>query len=518
MIRSRYARSTTAAAFSATETVRVASKARISICSFGNSPSSRDPSSLAPSPRVAVHSSSVPKSWTKPKSTSPMVGPEATAIERAKKPMPRFAFSEPSIGSITTCVAQSPRTPTSSETIVKSPSPSNRARITRSAAASIAVVSSPPTPSPTTGSRSDRRGSSASTPRTSSTAARQSASQSVKRVEQQAGRELGIEVRALLRHRLAASRDRPDVLDPSGAKQKRCFGFAAVDRCNGVGALRGVGHALRCDLLDDLHIETVAAKQLVLPVAIHDDARQLVPRLVDRSTSRAVHVCGHSMGWEDRQPFLVRRHEHNHQVGRAALLRVRDRGLVAVVAVRNQELSALEARRIHDAPQLVAAALEIGSAVRGLERVALVEEEDRLELRAGGAEQPKPALLGATMRSLVREHGARLVRLRSERGDEAGPRPGNTVRADIVLGEEPVAGLRLPREHALLAPGDHVTACLLLVVRERQMDDVVRTAREVRLPLLGRDHVVRRRHEPLQRARLRFVVALGAERLDHGHL
>src|SRR5439155_26289607 len=133
------------------------------------------------------------------------------------------------------------------------------------------------------------------------------------------------------------------------------------------------------------------------PVAVQDDARQLVPRLVDRSAARAVHVCGHSMGWEDRQPFLVRWNEHGHQVRRAALLRVRDRGLVAVVTVCNQELRALEARSIHDAPQLVAAALEIGSALRGLERVALVEEEDRLELGAGGTEQPKPALLGATM-------------------------------------------------------------------------------------------------------------------------
>src|SRR5438132_4421346 len=278
-----------------------------------------------------------------------MVGPEATAIERAKKPMPRFAFSEPSIGSMTTNVSPAPITPTSSETIVRPSSPSKRARIACSAAASIAVVSSPPIPEPTTGSRSERSGKSVSTPRTSSTAARQRASQSVKRMEEQARGELGIEVRALLRHRLASARDGPDVLDASGTKEKRSFGVAAVHGCHGFGPLWRVRDPLRCDPLDDVHVETLAAQQLVPSVAIQDDAGQPVPGLVDRRATRAVHMRSQSMRREDRQPLLLRRHENDHQVGRATLLRIRDRSLIAVMTVRDQELRALEARCILDA-------------------------------------------------------------------------------------------------------------------------------------------------------------------------
>ena len=76
-------------------------------------------------------------------------------------------------GRSTTTVAPSPSRPTSSETIVTSSSARKRARIASSAALSIAVVSSPPRPRPTTGSRSLRVGSSSSTRCTSSTDARQ---------------------------------------------------------------------------------------------------------------------------------------------------------------------------------------------------------------------------------------------------------------------------------------------------------------------------------------------------------
>ena len=159
-----------------------------------------------------------------------------------------------------------------------------------------------------------------------------------------------------------------------------------------------------------------------------------------------------------------------------------------------------------------------GSRAGALERLAFVEEKDRLELRPRGAKQPEPALFRPAMRALVRENDPVLVGLRPERGDEPRPRASNAVRADVVLREEPVAGLRVPREHALLAPVLHVPAGLLLVVGKRQMDDVVGAARQVLLALLGREDVVRRRDQPLQRAGLRLVVALGAERLHHGHL
>ena len=88
------------------------------------------------------------------------------------------------------------------------PSRASRATTASSAAASIAVVSSPPSPAPTTRDRSLADGISSSTRRTSSTAARQVARKSVKRVEQEPGGELREEVRRLLRHDLAAARDR----------------------------------------------------------------------------------------------------------------------------------------------------------------------------------------------------------------------------------------------------------------------------------------------------------------------
>src|SRR5207237_9407995 len=134
----------------------------------------------------------------------------------------------------------------------------------------------------------------------------------------------------------------------------------------------------RVDLVDELHVETLAAQQLVPPVAIQDDAGQLVSRLVDGSAADAIQVRSQSMGRKDRQSLLLGRHEDDHQIGRATLLRVGNGGLVAMVAVRNQELRALEARGIVGAPELVAAALEIGSAGGRRKRFTLVEEEARL--------------------------------------------------------------------------------------------------------------------------------------------
>src|SRR5581483_6064010 len=62
--RRRCATPVNAAACSATRDVSVASKLRISICSFGRTAPSGAPSRRAPSPRAAVHSSPEPKSYT----------------------------------------------------------------------------------------------------------------------------------------------------------------------------------------------------------------------------------------------------------------------------------------------------------------------------------------------------------------------------------------------------------------------------------------------------------------------
>ena len=177
--------------------------------------------------------------------------------------MPRFALSEPSIGSITRTVSEPSRRPSSSETI-DAPVARKRSTIASSAAWSIAVVSSPPSPVPMTGSRSARVGSRSSTASTSATAARQS-SQPVSHSGsiEKPGRELRIEERALLRHHVAAPRDLPDVLDPRRAEEERRRRLAAVDRRDRLVAVRRVRHALERERRDDLGVETVAVQQLV---------------------------------------------------------------------------------------------------------------------------------------------------------------------------------------------------------------------------------------------------------------
>src|SRR6266566_3517693 len=143
-----------------------------------------------------------------------MVAPSATASESAKNGIPRLAFSDPSIG----------------------------------------TVSSPPSPAPTTGSRSTRVGRSASTPRTSSTAARHVASQSVKWLKQKARSQLGIEVGRLLRQHLALARAGEHVLDPRRPEQERSLGLAVVDGRDRFAALRRVADALRRQGVDDLDV------------------------------------------------------------------------------------------------------------------------------------------------------------------------------------------------------------------------------------------------------------------------
>ena len=103
--------------------------------------------------------------------------------------------------------------------------------------------------------------------------------------------------------RVAASRDRPDVLDPGRSKQEGRFGVAAVHGRNRVGALWRV-RDVRCDPLDDLDVEAIALEQLVAPVAIDDDAGQIVSGLLDRRAADTVDAFDHAMRREDRQPFL----------------------------------------------------------------------------------------------------------------------------------------------------------------------------------------------------------------------
>ena len=103
---------------------------------------------------------------------------------------------------------------------------------------------------------------------------------------------------------------------------------------------------------------------------------------------------------------------------------VRERRLVAVVAVGDQELLVGEERRkravVVEPPQRRALGGEIRRPLgRRERRLAVVEQEDRLELDAGRAEQPQTPFLGPGVRALVRQHDLRLVRLDAQRGDDA---------------------------------------------------------------------------------------------------
>ncbi len=108
-----------------------------------------------------------------------------------------------------------------------------------------------------------------------------------------------------------------------------------------------------------------------------------------------------------------------------------------------------------------------------------------------------------------------LVRLDSQRRDEPRAPAGDAVGPDVVLRQRP-EGRRLGLQHALRAPAAQRLAGLVLRIRERQVDDVVRAAGEIFVPLLGPDHVVGRRDEILERAGTAGVVAKRAKRLDLG--
>ena len=264
------------------------------------------------------------------------------------------------------------------------------------------------------------------------------------------------------------------------------------------------------------------------PLRAVDDARAVPRQLRHFGTAGAVplqalRVLEEPVGREDLQARVLGRDqddEHLRARRRPLLLRERHSGLVAVVAVRDQQLLFVERpheRRVVEPPQLRALDLELGLAFRPPDRGRpVVEQEDRLELDARRPEQAEPALLRRCVRPLVREYGAGLVGLDLQRGDDPEARPRDPVRSDVVLLERPDRR-RLLDEDAFRAPGLEVACGLLLRVGQRQADDVVRAAGAQLLALLLGDDVVRRRHEPLERPGCRLVVAQRAKGLDHGH-
>ena len=81
----------------------------------------------------------------------------------------------------------------------------------------------------------------------------------LERVEEQAREQLGIEVGALLRHRLAARRDLEDVFDPSRPHQHGDRRLALVDRANGLAPVGRVRETLVAEPVDELDVELASA-------------------------------------------------------------------------------------------------------------------------------------------------------------------------------------------------------------------------------------------------------------------
>ena len=374
------------------------------------------------------------------------------------------------------------RSPSSSETRWKSSpssacSRSSRTTIAPSAAASTAVVSSPPSPSPITGSRSSRVGIAREDP--AQILDRATTEPEPRRGHGSSGwksrpeTSFGIEVRALLRHRLAAAGDREHVLDPSRPHQhgdlRLTLSTARTASCQSAVYVRPSWPRRSTSRTSSW---PVAVESEFGRPAVDDGrgsiagelsrARASAPRdsVVRRAPAVACDACGRRGAWGRSSARDRRRLTSTtimYPLSGVPLLVVRERGLVAVVPVGDQEPPVGEglAERSSsvEPPEPGALDLDLRIAAGDLERrVAFVEEEDRLELGARLAQQAESPLLRPAVRSLVGQDGARLVRLDPQRPDQARPRAGDPVRADVVLGQRPERPARSGTRTPSLAP------------------------------------------------------------------
>ena len=245
---------------------------------------------------------------------------------------------------------------------------------------------------------------------------------------------------------------------------------------------------------------------------------------------------------EDGQAGVLQRDQaHQHVVGARLLLLVHARGLVAVMAVGDQQLGVaqhvavgLDRVGVVDPPEAVDGAVLVGHLAprlavqvrlqRAPRRVVGVVEqaEDGGEVRARGAREPQPVLLRAGVRALVRADPARAVVLYAHAREDAVAGARLAVRPGVLLRERPQRGLLVAGEDALAVPaGEHLGRVLVdvaaAVLRQIDLDDVVRRAAH-ELSSLGRvDHVIGRRRDRLQPADPREVVVKCVKRFDVGH-
>ncbi len=211
--------------------------------------------------------------------------------------------------------------------------------------------------------------------------------------------------------------------------------------------------------------------------------------------------------------------ERHDPCGRAGLRTEPESALVAMMAVRDEQASALEGARIEvgKTPEPRAARLEVGRTVRelGVER-SLQEQKDGLRLDARRAQQVQPLIANTWVCSLVRQDVSRLVRLGRERDDDPAALPPDPVRADVLLREKPHGGFVLMLQDPVRKPVAVQLGRLLRQLGQRQVDDVVRAAREELLAFLATDGVIGRGDEIGERSG-RAGVANGAKRLQVAH-
>ena len=195
--------------------------------------------------------------------------------------------------------------------------------------------------------------------------------------------------------------------------------------------------ALRLELVGGGDLE-VALERGAQPLAVADLGEQPV-------------------GGEDGQARVLERDQAHEHVAGAALLVVHARGLVAVVAVGDQQLGVGAARRgpPRSPPgrrRATAGASVPSSSVTSAhgsvsqvrrERAprrpgrVVVEAEDGGEVRVRGAREPQPVLLRAGVRALVRPDPARAVVLDRHAREEPVAGAAAPVGAGVVLLERP---------------------------------------------------------------------------------
>ena len=268
-------------------------------------------------------------------------------------------------------------------------------------------------------------------------------------------------------------------------------------------------------------------------------------RVADPLALFVVQVLQQAVRREDRQAGVLERDQrHQHVVGGAAgsqlplLARVGHRGLVAVMAVGDQQLALGQLVRdrlmdagVSDAPDAVGRPLGVGELAPGLARsgwlyrrpgVAGIQGEDGGEVVLRRPGQTQPVLLRPRLGALVRPYSLAVLRQPHPRQE---PTTGHLppIGRRVVLGQRPDRPLSVLHERALLLPALQHPARVLVAVaavgilREIKRDHVVgRPPRELGPPRRV-DHVIGRRDHVPERPDLAEVVVERAQWFNPSH-